>query len=151
MRKGRNDYFFPNQECELFARTQTLTFKVMGMKFVLVTRDEDLVAAAKEGFHPSDKLKVCREWRPALDCCQGADMMFVDLIATLDQPNKIAGYVEFANAKMEHPVACGIPLVVISPDPLYELDYFVGWPNFAFANLQRPLTFKHFRRASTWV
>lgn len=121
------------------------------MKFVLVTHDPEIEAAAKEGFHPSDTLLTFSDWCDALNSSDGADLIFVDLIATLEEPGKIAGYEKFANAKMSHPKAAGVPLVLISPPEDYELDFMAGWPNFVFGNVQRPVNYKIFRRASTWV
>ncbi len=121
------------------------------MKFLLLTRDDALIAAAREGFHPSDELDLYTDWREALDRCEGVDMIFVDLIATLNEPHKIAGYEEFAAAKMSHPVAQSVPLVLIAPEEGYELDFMSGWPDFVFGHLRRPVGSKLFRRASTWV
>jgi hypothetical protein len=121
------------------------------MKFVLVTKDKEMAAEAKKGFHPSDKLQVFAEWSEALDACKGADLLFIDLVATLEKPHKIAGYEKFGEAKMAHKHASVVPLVLISPPEGYELDFMVGWPNFVFANVRKPVTYKIFRRASTWV
>jgi hypothetical protein len=121
------------------------------MKFVLLTKEQELKDAAKTGLHPSDELVVQEDWPSALDACDNADMIFVDLLATLDEPNKIAGYERFANAKMVHEFAKGTPLVLIAPPEEYELDFMSGWPDFVFAHLRRPVTEKIFRRASTWV
>lgn len=52
---------------------------------------------------------------------------------------------------MSHPVAAGIPLVLVAPPDGYELDFMAGWPDFVFAHIRRPVTAKIFRRASTWV
>jgi hypothetical protein len=121
------------------------------MKFVLITKDPEVEAAAKEGFHPSDELLSFPDWAPALDACEGADLVFVDLIATLTEPHKISGYEKFAMAKMQHDVACGTPLVLIAPPDEYELDFMAGWPDFVFGHVRRPVSYKIFRRASTWV
>ena len=121
------------------------------MKFVLVTKDKEMASEAKKGFHPSDKLQVFGEWSEALDACKGADLLFIDLVATLEKPHKIAGYEKFGEARMAHKHASAVPLVLISPPEGYELDFMVGWPNFVFANIRKPVTFKIFRRASTWV
>lgn len=121
------------------------------MKFVLLTKEKDLEDAAKDGLHPSDDLLVSGDWKEALELCDGADMIFVDMIATLNEPNKVAGYEEFAMAKMDHPIAKATPLVLIAPPEDYEMDFMTGWPDFVFAHLRRPVTSKIFRRASTWV
>jgi len=121
------------------------------MKFVLITQDPEVESAAREGFHPSDETRSFNDWREALEDSAGADLMFVDLVATLDEPHKIAGYEKFAEAKMDHPTAQGVPLVLISPPEDYELDFMAGWPDFVFGHIQRPVTFKIFRRASTWI
>jgi hypothetical protein len=121
------------------------------MKFILITRDPALIEAAKAGFHPSDELHIFDKWDEALDDSTGADMMLVDILATLDEPHKIAGYERFAHAKMEHQLARDIPLVLIAAPEDYEMDFMAGWPDFVFAHLRRPVTDKIFRRASTWV
>ncbi|AIE85603.1 hypothetical protein [Fimbriimonas ginsengisoli] len=121
------------------------------MKFVVITKDPDLEASAREGFHPSDECLCFFDWKPALEAADGADLMFVDLMATLIEPNKIGGYEQFALAKMAHPTACATPLVLIAPEEDYELDFMVGWPDFVFGHVRRPVTYKIFRRASTWV
>ena len=121
------------------------------MKFILITKDSEMVSEAKQGFHPSDEFASFESWQDALDASEGADLMFVDLLATLEEPNKIAGYENFAMAKMSHEIAKGVPLVLISPPDDYELDFMAGWPNFVFANVRRPINYKIFRRASTWV
>jgi len=121
------------------------------MKFVLVTKDAEVVAATEGAFQPDDELVVCEEWLEGLECCADADLIFVDLLATLDKPHKIAGYEKFAEAKMAHREAASTPLVLIAAPADYELDFMAGYPNFVFAHVQRPLTYKIFRRASTWV
>jgi len=121
------------------------------MKFVLITKDDAVGEAARGGFHPDDQLLVFSDWSSALDACGGADLVFVDLIATLSEPHRIAGYEVFAEAKMAHPTAKDVPLVLISPPSDYELDFMTGWPNFVLGHIQRPVTSKIFRRASTWV
>jgi len=121
------------------------------MKFVLITKDPEVEAAAREGFHPSDECLVFGDWAAALDACADSDLLFVDLIATLAEPNKIGGYERFAMAKMGHPVAASVPLVLIAPPEDYELDFMAGWPDFVFGHVRRPVTYKIFRRASTWV
>jgi hypothetical protein len=121
------------------------------MIFALITKDPELVAAAKEGFHPGDEVRTFTEWTEALEHAHQADLLFVDLIATLNDPHLIAGYEAFARSKMAHPTAARVPLVLIAPDPGYKLDYMVGWPDFVFGHIQRPVNYKVFRRASTWV
>jgi hypothetical protein len=121
------------------------------MKFVLITNDPEMEAAAREGFHPSDECLVFANWHDALEQSEGTDMMFVDLVATLLEPHRIAGYEQFAMAKMAHPHAASVPLVLIAPPEDYELDFMAGWPNFIFGHVRRPVNYKIFRRASTWV
>lgn len=121
------------------------------MKFVLITKDVEMENEAKEGFHPSDTFSSFSNWEEALDVAGDADLIFVDLLATLEEPNKIAGYEKFAQAKMAHAKSSKVPLVLISPPDDYELDFMAGWPDFVFANIRRPVSYKHFRRASTWV
>lgn len=121
------------------------------MKFVLLTRDEAMVDDARDGFHPSDQFESYSDADEALDACGEADLLFVDLLATLTEPNRIGGYEEFAQKKMAHGVASRTPLVLIAPPDDYELDFMAGWPDFVFAHIRRPVTAKIFRRASTWV
>lgn len=121
------------------------------MKFVLITDDKEVAAIARKGFQSDDETLVFAKWSDALDACGGADLLFVDLISTLEEPHKIAGYEAFGMAKMDHPVAKAVPVVLIAPPEDYELDFMAGWPDFVFAHLTRPVTEKIFRRASTWV
>ncbi|HVT12098.1 MAG TPA: hypothetical protein VHE55_07510 [Fimbriimonadaceae bacterium] len=121
------------------------------MKFMVITKDPEMEEAARKGFHPSDEMVAYSDWSEALENSAGVDMMFVDLLATLREPHKIAGYEEFAMAKMNDPVAKDIPLVLVSPPDDYELDFLTGWPNFVFGHVRRPVTEKIFRRASTWI
>lgn len=121
------------------------------MKFLVITKDPEVETAAKEGFHPTDETIVFEDWHQALEACEGVDMLFVDLLATLIEPHKIAGYEAFAYAKMEHTTAKGVPLVLISPPDDYELDFMAGWPDFVFGHVRRPVDYRIFRRASTWI
>lgn len=121
------------------------------MKFVLFTTDSEMVEAAKEGFHPADTFVACDNVDSALGACEKADLIFVDLVSTLEEPHKIGGYEKFASRKMEHEFANTTPLVLIAPPEDYELDFMTGWPDFVFAHIRRPVTAKIFRRASTWV
>ncbi len=123
------------------------------MKYVVLTKDPEIEQAARSpsAFPSSDTVKVHKEAERALEDCQGADMIFVDLLATLREPHKIAGYEAFALEKMAHPHAKSVPLVLIAAPDDYELDFMSGWPDFVFAHLRRPVTEKIFRRASTWI
>lgn len=120
------------------------------MKFVLITKDAELEAEARKGFEPY-ACESFSDWPAALDACDGADLLFVDLLATLNEAHKIAGYEAFAHAKMAHPAASSVPLVLIAPPEDYELDFMAGWPDFVYGHVRRPVDFKTFRRASTWV
>lgn len=121
------------------------------MKFVLITDDSEMVAEARTGFQQDDELLAFASWNEALDACEGADLLFVDLLTTLEEPHKIGGYESFGTAKMDHAIAAPIPVVLIAPPEDYELDFMAGWPDFVFAHLRRPVPYKLFRRASTWV
>ena len=121
------------------------------MRICVITDDAELRDAALVGFHPSDEAEFFADWQKALDSCDGCDLMFVDMLTTLLEPHKIEGYERFAEAKMSHPIASEIPLVLISPPTEYELDFIAGYPNFLIGNIRRPITEKIFRRASTWV
>jgi hypothetical protein len=121
------------------------------MKFVILSRDPVIVTEAGKAFQPDDQVVICSEWPAALEACSQADMIFVDLIATLATPGLIAGYEEFAEAKMAHSVASKTPLVLIAPPEDYELDSMVGYPDFVMFQVRRPVTFKILRRMSTYV
>lgn len=123
------------------------------MKYVILTNDAEIVEAARSpsAFPPDDVVAVHKDVDAALSDCEGADLMFVDLVATLTEPHKIAGYEDFAMKKMSHPIAAAVPLVLIGAPDDYDLDFMTGWPDFVFAHLRRPVTEKIFRRASTWV
>lgn len=121
------------------------------MKFVVITRDAEVEEAAKKGLHPDDEILIFQDWEVALDASAGTDLLFVDLIATLHEPHKIEGYEEFAMAKMRHPVAKDTKLALIGPPPDYDLDFMAGWPDFVFLHYTRPVDYRVFRRASTWV
>ncbi|MCW5936870.1 MAG: hypothetical protein KIT11_06155 [Fimbriimonadaceae bacterium] len=121
------------------------------MKFVLVTKDPDVRSATDGAFQPDDTLVIFEDWQEALDECADADLLFVDLLATLEVPHKVSGYEKFARVKMAHPQGAAVPLVLIAAPDDYEMDFMVGWPNFVFAHLRRPLSYKLFRRATTWI
>ncbi|HEY3783490.1 MAG TPA: hypothetical protein VGL56_20595 [Fimbriimonadaceae bacterium] len=123
------------------------------MKYVVLTNDPEIAEAAQSpaAFPPDDVVNVHKSVDEALTDCDGADMLFVDLLATLSEPHKIAGYEDFAMKKMGSEIACGTPLVLIGAPDDYELDFMTGWPDFVFAHLRRPVTEKIFRRASTWI
>jgi hypothetical protein len=121
------------------------------MRFVIVTRDPEVQQAASKAFPQSDEVSIFADWEPALDACSDADLLIVDLLATLDEPHKIAGYERFALAKMAHETAKDVPLVLIGAPDDYSLDFMTGWPNFVYAHVRRPVTDKIFRRAATWV
>jgi hypothetical protein len=110
-----------------------------------------MIDAAQQGIPSPDEVVAHHDWREALDACENADLMFVDMISTLTEPHKSGGYEAFAEAKMRHPIANAVPLVLIAPPVDYKLDFMPGWPNFVFAHVQRPVGYKMFRRASTWV
>jgi hypothetical protein len=121
------------------------------MKIILLCRDPELVAAAAEAYEFTDELETYSDWEPALDASAGCELLIVDLLATLEEENKIEGYEKFGLAKMGHPLAKDVPVVLIAPPDDYELEYMVGWPNFLHGMVRRPVTMKIFRRISTWV
>lgn len=121
------------------------------MRFVVLSSDPEVVSSAKEGFHPSDEAVYVEDWREALDRSEGADLMFVDLLSTLSEPHKIQGYEDFAMAKMAHPIARDVPTVLINAPDDYDLDTMVGWPDFLFGSLRRPVNAKVIRRMTTYV
>lgn len=121
------------------------------MRFIVISSDQEIVGAAKEGFHPADEALFFSDWRQALDKAEGADMMFIDLLDTVKEPHKIQGYEEFAEAKMAHATAAKVPLVLINAPDDYDIDCMVGWPDFLFGNIRRPVTSKVIRRMTTYV
>lgn len=123
------------------------------MRYVLLSRDEEIIEAFRspESFFPTDDVVVTATSAECLAACPGTDMLFVDLLATLEEPHKIAGYEKFHDMVEADEVARQVPLVLISPPGTYDLDFFVGWPDFVFANMPRPVSPKLFRRASTWI
>ncbi len=118
---------------------------------MLISRDTKMVTEAKDAYKLTDELHVFRDWPSALEKATGFELMIVDLVATLKEPNKIAGYEEFAQQKMAKKESSKVPLVLISPPDDYDLDSMVGWPDFVFGHVRRPVTMKIFRRISTWV
>jgi hypothetical protein len=121
------------------------------VKIALICKDAALIDEAKDAYERTDELKIFSDWREALAKSNGIDLMIVDLLATLEQEHLIEGYEKFAVAKMSNPKAKSIPLVLIAAPDDYELDAMVGWPNFVFGLVRRPVTMKIFRRISTWV
>ena len=121
------------------------------MKFVLITKDEEIVNAAKLAYPTTDDLLIFPTWPPALEASQGADLLFLDMIAVLDPPHKVAGYEAFAQAKMADSKVKDVRLVLIAPPADYELDFMTGWPGFVHAHVRRPIDERIFRRAATWV
>lgn len=122
------------------------------MRYVLFSTDPDIQAAFRspEAFLASDQLFVATNRQEAVTLAASADMVFVDLISSLDEPHKIAGYEAFHDLMVENKVT-GVPVVLISPPTDYDIDFMVGWPDFVFANMPRPVSAKLFRRASTWI
>lgn len=121
------------------------------MKFVLITRDPEVRQAAERCYASQGELLTFEDWREALNACEDTNMLFVDLVATLNEPHKIAGYEEFAMAKMDHPVAQDTPLVLLGAPEGYQLDFMTGWPGFVFAHVNRPVTEKTFKRALAYI
>lgn len=123
------------------------------MRYVLLCHDAEIIEAfrAPESFLPNDELIVVDTKEGLVEASDGADMVFVDLVAALDEPHRIAGYERLHEMKTADPKAAEVPLVLIAPPSGYDLDFMVGWPDFVFAQLPRPVTAKLFRRASTWI
>lgn len=123
------------------------------MRYVLLCHDSEIIEAFRspEAFLPNDDLVVVDTKEGLVEAAAGADMVFVDLIASLDEPHKIGGYERLYDLKMANDAAASVPLVLIAPPSGYDLDFMVGWPDFVFAQMPRPVTSKLFRRASTWI
>lgn len=118
-------------------------------RYILLSRDPAIAATAREAL--GAEIAVLDRWQDALEAAAEAKVLIVDLIATLNPPHKIQGYEEFALAKMQHPTARGVPIVLISPPDDYELNAMIGWPDFLAANVRRPITRDLFRRVANWV
>ena len=84
-------------------------------------------------------MNVEGSWKEAISLAARSDLLVVDLIATLDSPHRIAGYVEFAESLMSS-AASDVPLVLIGAPEGYRLDGMVGWPGFLDAFVDRPVT-----------
>ncbi|MES1227780.1 MAG: hypothetical protein ABUL72_03860 [Armatimonadota bacterium] len=121
------------------------------MKYVFLSHDPEVLAARQNAFWPEDEVVTVDNWQEELDACEGAELVIVDMIATLREKGKIAGYEEFAEAKMAHPIAVKTPLILIAPPDDYEMDGMVGYPDFVFAQIRRPVTYKTLRRMTTLV
>ncbi|MBS1707021.1 MAG: hypothetical protein JST40_14240 [Armatimonadetes bacterium] len=121
------------------------------MKLVVVTSDPEVITSCKEAFRLGENVQYFRNWRDALDSCENADLMFLDQVATFHEPHRIAGYEEFAAAKMAHPIAKSTRLVLLAPPPDYDLDFVTGWPDFIFARIVKPVNEKVLRRIVTYV
>ncbi|MBL8088208.1 MAG: hypothetical protein JNM85_09095 [Chthonomonas sp.] len=121
------------------------------MKLVFITDDNEVIKTTKDAYRLGEEVVIHADWHAGLDACDGADMIFVDLVTTLADPHKIAGYEQFAAAKMAHPVASKVPLVLIAPEPEYELDFMAGWPDFVFTHIRKPVNEKIFRRVVTYI
>lgn len=121
------------------------------VKYVFLSHDPEVLAAREGAFWPDDELVTAQTWQEALDSCEGAELVFVDMLDTLREKGKVKGYEEFAEAKMAHPIAAKTPLVLIAPPDDYEMDGMVGYPDFVFAHVRRPVTFKTLRRMTTLV
>lgn len=121
------------------------------MRILLISNDSELNEQAKLAYEKTDELVVVENWRDALEMSKPTDLMIVDIISTLDEPHKISGYESFAEAKMKHKIASKVPLVAIQPPDDYPLDSMIGWEGFLHGLVRRPVTWKIFRRISTWV
>jgi len=121
------------------------------MKFVLISKDEEIIESAQEAYGTHYSLTVYKNWSLALAECKGADLMFVDIVATINEPGKIQGYEDFAAAKLSNETSNPIPLVAIALPTDYEIDSMVGWPGFVIAMWHRPVDAKRFRQASGYV
>ena len=58
------------------------------MKFVLITKDQDMVKEAREGFHPGDEFLHFENWEEALNNSEGVDLLFVDCQMMSDEQFK---------------------------------------------------------------
>jgi hypothetical protein len=121
------------------------------MKYVVITKDEEVKEACKRAFYPDDYVTITSDWREGLAAGAQTDLMFVDLLATLEQPGRIAGYEKFAEVKMADPISGPVPLVLIWPPEDYQLDFMTGYPDFISQHIRRPVTYQVVRRATTYI
>ena len=106
---------------------------------ILVSHDPELIADCRDVCKERQmQLSIEPEWRRALDRSRTANLMIVDLLATLSPPHRISGYVRFAESKMES-AAAATPIALIGAPDSYRLDGMVGWPGFLAAFVPRPV------------
>lgn len=106
---------------------------------VLISLDPELIADTRDACKERRlQLHVDSEWLRAIEKSAHADLMIVDLLATLNPPHRISGYVKFAEAKMKS-AAVQTPIVLIGPPVGYRLNGMVGWPGFLTAFVERPI------------
>jgi hypothetical protein len=106
---------------------------------ILISHDPELIADTREICKTRGMaLTVETEWKRALERSAQANLLIVDLVATLTPPHRISGYVRFAESKMSSPAA-KTPIALVGPPDNYRLDGMVGWPGFLSAFVPRPV------------
>ena len=104
-----------------------------------ITKDLELIERARLGCDRRGYvMNVEADWKNAISQAAQSDLVVVDLIATLDPPHRIAGYVQFAEALMASKAA-EVPLALVGAPDGYRLDGMVGWPGFLSAFVERPV------------
>ena len=107
---------------------------------ILVSRDPELIADVREACKGRNiGITVEANWARAIDRSSTANLLVVDLLATLAIPHRISGYVAFAETKMRS-AASRTPLVLIGAPDGYRLDGMAGWPGFLTAFFDRPIS-----------
>lgn len=121
------------------------------VKITVITRDPEVLECAKKAFRLDEVVQFFEDWKVAFESTEKPDMMIVDMVSTLDEPHKVAGYERFAHAKMDHALLKSVPLVMLNPPVGYDMDFYTGWPDFIFASLPKPITDKVLRRVVTYL
>ena len=105
-----------------------------------MSRDPELIADVLDACKARNiQVTVEANWSRAIDRSSTANLLIVDLLATLAIPHRISGYVAFAEAKMRS-TASKTPLVLVGAPDGYRLDGMAGWPGFLTAFFERPIT-----------
>ncbi|MEO7453520.1 MAG: hypothetical protein ABIV13_02010 [Fimbriimonadales bacterium] len=108
-------------------------------KVILISSDPALIADLRDVCGRRRlALSLEASWERALNVGVGSDLMILDLLSTLNPPNRIAGYIRFGEAKMKSSAA-SLPLVLVGVPESYRLDGMVGWPGFLTAFVARPV------------
>lgn len=121
------------------------------MKVALITKNPVYGQLAREAEDEERKFVLFEDWREAFEHAAECDLMIADLISLLEKPHRIEGYRKFGEARLAHPIAARVPLVLIPAPDGYKLDGMIGWPNFLLGQLRHPITRETFRQVLRWI